>query len=282
MPEIKISVTNKIATNMALGQVIVCGNSDYHITFSFDAEWDAEPKRVARFSYIRDGRTHHKDVPFEGSSVAVPTLSNVRQVTVGVYAGDLRTTTPAAVLCRLSALCGDSVEEITPAEKAGLQRQITDHDNRLDALEQGDTGGKQKPLVLYGVLDNEYPQQYLDDPAYGDEALAAILSSRQILVRTPNAEMLVESNAYIFHNNRHTALFSPVLTYHLPNYENEYLYLFYLRDEKQTLDLSALGMGSIQIPVYGQLKMKLSTKYMECPLEHKTPYEYGQIITGLG
>lgn len=138
---------------------------------------------------------------------------------------------------------------------------------------------RNKPLVLYGTLNNEYPQMYLDDPTYGDEALAAILNGRQIFVRTPNANMIGETNAYIHTVNQHTALFSPVLTYHLPNYENEYLYLFYFRDEKQSLDLSALGMGTIQIPVYGQLKMKLSTKYMECPLEHKTPYEYGQIVT---
>lgn len=147
MPNIEITVAGKIATNTTPEVVIVCGNSDYFVTFDLDAEWDAEPKRVARFSYIRDGRLRHKDQPFEGSSVAVPVLSGVRQVTVGVYAGDLHTTTPAAVLCRLSALCGDSVEEITPEEKAGLQRQISDHDNRLDALEQGGTAVDMSEMV---------------------------------------------------------------------------------------------------------------------------------------
>lgn len=137
---------------------------------------------------------------------------------------------------------------------------------------------KQKPLVLYGTLDNEAPQMYLDNPAYGDEALAAILSGRQILVRTPRAGLIGMPPTPILIDNPNTALFSPVLTYHLPNYENEYLYLFYLRDEKQNLDLTALGLGAIQIPVYGQLKMKLSNKYMECPLEHKTPAEYAEII----
>ena len=148
---------------------------------------------------------------------------------------------------------------------AATKKWVTDH--------QG-----QPPLVLYGTLDNEYPQMYLDNPEYGDEALTAILSGRQILVRTPNAVMKDWINADVYNTYQNTALFSPVLTYHLPNYENEYLYLFYLRDEKQTLDLSALGMGRVLIPVYGQLKMKLSEKYMECPLDPKTPQEYGDII----
>ena len=137
------------------------------------------------------------------------------------------------------------------------------------------------PLVLYATLDNEYPKMYLNDSAYGDEALEAILSGRQILVRTPNADMIGRPNAYVYTEKHNSALFSPVLTYHVPNYDNDYLYLFYLRDEKQTLDLSAAGLGVVQMPVYGQLKMKLSKKYMECPLEPKTPNEYGAIVRPL-
>lgn len=109
-----------------------------------------------------------------------------------------------------------------------------------------------KPLVLHA----EKAEEYTADATVGDETLAAILSGRQILVCTPNAD-----------GGIYTKIFSPVYMYQLPNYANEYLYLFYLRDEKQTLDLSALGMGSIQLPIYGELKMKLSKKYNECPLE---------------
>lgn len=145
MPEIRIGVENKVATNMTPGEVIVCGNSDYEVIFFFDEEWATELQKTARFSYVRDGRARYKDQPFEGSAVAVPVLSNVRQVTVGVYAGtpddpgDLHTTTPAAILCRLSALCGDSVEEITPAEKASLQSQVEKLGRRVDNIETGAT-----------------------------------------------------------------------------------------------------------------------------------------------
>jgi len=137
VPNINITVAGKIATNTTTDVVIVCGNSDYTVTFDLDAEWAAETDRTARFSYIRDGRLRYKDQPFQGNTVAVPKLSNVRQVTVGVYAGtpddpgDLHTSTPAAILCKLSTLCGDAVEEITQEEKDGLVAQMGD----LAALE---------------------------------------------------------------------------------------------------------------------------------------------------
>lgn len=108
-----------------------------------------------------------------------------------------------------------------------------------------------KPLVLYA----DAAEDYKNDTTIGDEALEAILDGRQILVRTPNAD-----------GGNYTAIFSPILTYQLPNYANEYLYLFYLRDEKQNIDLSAMGLGVIPMPIYGELKLKLSQEYNECPL----------------
>lgn len=279
MPEIRIQVANKIATNLTPNEVIVCGNSDYTIAFSFDAEWNAEPTRTARFTYFRNGRNHYKECTFEGSIAPVPVLSGIREVHVGVYAGDLHTTTPVRVLCRQSILCGDAVEQITPAEKEGLQTQVDQLTLEVDDLKENGTGGKQKPLVLYGTLDNEYPEMYLNDSSYGDEALRAILTGRQILVRVPDAVLLDGRSAHWYDEySGFTATFSPVLMYQLPNRNNDYLYLFYLRDEKQIVDLSAAGLGQIQVPVYGQLKMKLSTKYMECPLEPKTTEEWFDIL----
>lgn len=137
------------------------------------------------------------------------------------------------------------------------------------------------PLVLYGMLENRNPQMYLDDPSYGDAALEAILTGRQILVRTPNAAMLGMSNGKLISTNFTTAIFSPVLTYQLPNWENEYLYLFYLRDEKQTVQMPSVDSGEILVPIYGELKLKLSTKYNQCPLEPMTTSEYASLLLGL-
>ena len=106
------------------------------------------------------------------------------------------------------------------------------------------------------VLNADKLDDYNTISAYGDKALKAIQEGRQILVRVPNAD-----------GGNYTAIYSPVLMYQLPNFENNYLYLFYLRDEKQ--DLSALlgqAEGTVQMPQYGELKMLLSETYNGSPL----------------
>ena len=160
-------------------------------------------------------------------------------------------------------------------------QMVGDPVSDTDAVNMGTLNKRTKPLVLFAGLDLNPPAMYQDDPAYGDEALEAILTGRQILVRTPNASMLGMTNAQLVSTDHHTAIFTPVLTYQLPNYENEYLYLFYLRDEKQTIPMSGVAGGGIQLPVYGQLKLKLSTKYNQCPLEPMTTREYGSFLLGL-
>lgn len=73
---------------------IVRDNSDYVINFTFDVEWAEETAKTARFALQRGG---YMDVPFTGSSVAVPVISTGRRVDVGVFAGNLRTTTSATL-----------------------------------------------------------------------------------------------------------------------------------------------------------------------------------------
>lgn len=105
------------------------------------------------------------------------------------------------------------------------------------------------------ILEESEATEYLNDSVAGEEALNAILSGRQILVRVPNAD-----------GGNYTANYSPVYMYQLPNYDNNYLYLFYLKDEKETIDLSATGAGKVEMPIYGQLKMLLSKTYNADPL----------------
>lgn len=126
MPNINITVAGKIATNTTPGEVIVCGNSDYTVIFDFDNEWDAQAERTARFVYYKNGLSLYQEAAFTGNSVAVPVLSGIDYVLVGVYAGNLITTTPAKVLCDRSILCGDQLEGLSPEQKAMLQAQIGD------------------------------------------------------------------------------------------------------------------------------------------------------------
>lgn len=163
MPNIKITVAGKIATNITPDVVIVCGNSDYTVTFDLDAEWAAEVDRTARFTYIKDGRTRYKEKSFQGNTVAVPKLSGVRQVAVGLYAGDLHTTTAAAIWCKPSILCGDAAEEITPEEKAGLQSQVDELRRDVDNLKENGPGGN-----TGGNSSNSGQNVAQMEPAYGD------------------------------------------------------------------------------------------------------------------
>ena len=92
---IRISVNNKIAT-LQDNVLIINGNSDYVIKFDFDSEWDAYETKTARFMTARG----YTDVVFSGDEVALPVIQNERYIRIGVYAGDLRTTTSAVIFCR--------------------------------------------------------------------------------------------------------------------------------------------------------------------------------------
>ena len=128
--DIKISIKNKRATASHNAR-IVCGNSDYTITFDFDEEWAQVEKKTARFKWNKKGESKHKDVSFTGATVPVPIFSGISYVNVGVYAGDLQTTTPAKIWCSHSILCGDSsVDDVSPDVWVQLQEE-----NRQQAAE---------------------------------------------------------------------------------------------------------------------------------------------------
>lgn len=108
--DIQIVVKDRVAR--AVGQpVIVCGNCDYTVTFSFDDEWSEAGAKTARFKYLTAEGMKHKDVDFTGNVVQVPMLSNIREVEVGVYSTDLATSTGAPIRCEPSVRCSSGEEE---------------------------------------------------------------------------------------------------------------------------------------------------------------------------
>lgn len=121
MKTLHIMVANKIAEYIRRDGDIVCGNSDYQIEFTFDSEWADHSEKKARFIW----RGKFYDVPFVGNVCEVPIIKNADSVEVGVYAGELSTTTKAIIGCKRSILCGtesphDAMEEpnATRAEEA--------------------------------------------------------------------------------------------------------------------------------------------------------------------
>ena len=95
MKYVNIAVRNKIARTDEEQAQIVCGNSDYTIKFDFDEEWSAETVKTARFIFASNSK--YIDVQFSGDECHMPIISDTTSVLVGVFAGNLRTTTGALI-----------------------------------------------------------------------------------------------------------------------------------------------------------------------------------------
>lgn len=152
--EIQISVNNKIA-RQTNDVIPVCGNKDYTVVFAFDDEWDGLDTKTARFRY----NSTYTDVVFTGDRCAMPSIQQSSQVSIGVYAGDLHTTTPAEVNMQWSILCGAG----TPAAPSD------DVYNQIMALLNGQSGGS-------GMSDDEFLQALIDT-----DTLPAVASAGKIL-----------------------------------------------------------------------------------------------------
>lgn len=98
MPNIHINVTDKIALASGIPD-IVCGNNDYTAVFTFDSEWNEYEAKTARFVFLHNGAPAYTDVLFTGDTVQIPALYDTPEVMIGVYAGDIHTTTPARIPC---------------------------------------------------------------------------------------------------------------------------------------------------------------------------------------
>lgn len=97
-PTISVTVRNRVAT-VSHAAFLVCGNSDYRIRFLTDEEWEKYPEKTARFVYVKNGLTLFQEVLFSGDTVEVPAFYNITEVAVGIYAGEICTTTPARIPC---------------------------------------------------------------------------------------------------------------------------------------------------------------------------------------
>lgn len=117
MKTINVTVRDKIAS--AVGDIVyICGNSDYVIDFDFDAEWDDYDVKTARF--VHNGT--YTDVVFTGEQCAMPVIHKAYGIYVGVYAGDLRTTTPAHIPSAASILSAEGTPAAPPDD---VYAQIT-------------------------------------------------------------------------------------------------------------------------------------------------------------
>lgn len=95
---VEIMIRNRIARAVGAPQII-CGNSGYTVSFDFDSEWDAFEQKTAVFSFCQNGKRVILDVEFTGTSCSIPVITGSNLVEIGCYAGNIRTSSPAAVPC---------------------------------------------------------------------------------------------------------------------------------------------------------------------------------------
>lgn len=94
MPIINITVKGKVASSDT--KVIVNGNSDYVVNWVLDGEWadyDTKTMRVRHY----DGTVI--DCIFTGCSCNLPIITETCMIEIGLFAGNLITSTPAVINC---------------------------------------------------------------------------------------------------------------------------------------------------------------------------------------
>lgn len=157
---INVEIKNKkaVRTNET---AYVCDNSNFTVVFSFDEEWDEFDVKTARFSY--DDK--YQDVVFTGNECAVPIISNTKLILVGVFAGNLSTTTPARIVANKSILSASGTPE--PPSEDVYSQIIQMIDDGMLKGEKGDRGPKgdvpQKGVDYWNEDDKAEVQEYIDE-----------------------------------------------------------------------------------------------------------------------
>lgn len=95
---IDVSVTSRRASVEGT-PCVICGNSDYILRFTLDAEWDAVEDITAKIGYIRNGKPYRESVPVSGGACSLPVISGAYEISVGLTGGNIRTAAPAVIPC---------------------------------------------------------------------------------------------------------------------------------------------------------------------------------------
>jgi len=117
-------------------EIYVCHNGDYVIQFSFSEEWKEHEAKTARF---RNADTFI-DVLFTGNQCPVPMFETAWSLCVGVFAGDLVTTTGASIPAENSIRSGEG-SEIQPPESDVYDQLMVLVNQLPDALHAAENAG---------------------------------------------------------------------------------------------------------------------------------------------
>lgn len=177
---LNITVRNKIATTIDPATV-VNGNNDYTVVFDFDSEWDSLSSKTAMFVYGREEQKY-KTVTFTGNSCVMPALYNTGYVLIGVFAGNIKTTSAAYVKCipcirdndsTLDTGSGGTIDTGTTDHSQLINRDIADQ-HPISAI----TGLEEALTPLTGTTETLTPTQVCD----------AIKSGKSVLLQHTNSQ----------------------------------------------------------------------------------------------
>lgn len=146
MKNIKIQVSNKIASLVNNDEFLVCGNSDYTVTFEFDEGWENYVVKTALFVFGNEAVAK----VFEGDTCEGVSIEGATKCYIGCYAGDLRTTTPATIDCLASIRDYGSVPNPPSPE---VYDQIMDLLNKYIQGGGGEGGSAVSPTVSVTPID---------------------------------------------------------------------------------------------------------------------------------
>lgn len=132
---------------------IVSDNTVYTARFEFSAEWDAYAEKTVRI-VTKDG---YIEKTMTGNSVELPKLgAKVEKFSLGVYAGDLRATTPTYITVLPSILDGNT--PVAPSAGVPLDNDVQD----ADTFAYHDTADDETHKVEFSALRDIFKQQPSD------------------------------------------------------------------------------------------------------------------------
>lgn len=131
--QLLIEVRDKIATLKSKNFNLVGGNNDYDVVFDFDEDWEKHQTKTAVFVF-GNGAPIYK--PFDGNVCDGVAISDAAVCLIGVFSGELITTTPAMVDCVYRSILDEA--NGTPAPpKEDVYNQIIDLINmKIDGVQQ--------------------------------------------------------------------------------------------------------------------------------------------------
>lgn len=154
--KIRIAVKDKIACLVDKEQFLVCGNNDYEVVFDFDSDWEGISAKTAVFVY-GDTPIHQ---PFTGDICKGVEIKNATLCAIGVFAGNIKTTTGATIECRQSIRDLGGVPK--PPSKEVYDEIMALLDKAIEAHTELPVGGK-TGQILKKRSDEDYDTYWADE-----------------------------------------------------------------------------------------------------------------------